>query len=474
MTLKSRLSHRLGLVLGLLLATTAASQKSTLGSGRWEDPDLWHPPGIPASHEDVIVQSGHRVTVTGRKEVHSLTVQAEAGLFGEAWGGDVWIQVSGKIENHGYIAGGRGVSSPEQDLPGGHVILAGDGNADNLGTILGGSGDVDAYGGMVRIHIQGDFKNHPGGRIYGGAGGGITNPSGGEGGMVDIIAFGALENHGLIQGGAGAASDSFLCGPGGFVYLEGKLSAFNTGAIHGGPGGACGAGICGRNGPVMVVGRFVMMEGRAATLMGSTLTVQAEGGPISLHDLSAGAIQAQNGPLIFIAGGNLNLTSNAALTVQRMFAGPHVLVLADSVLMDPGVRLENLIAPTPIIRKRVRVAARTAPRLGQRFDQEIFSPDDASLPYHAATALSNRFGLILDGFGVMPVDKDPLFHMSVRGLPPFLNYIGTLDRTGRSTLTIRIPPAASLMGVDLYTTALVIDPLGGPRNVAPASVVTLR
>lgn len=454
-------------VMVLVLSDGIQSQKYTHGSGCWDDPELWSRPGPPTPRDDVVVAAGHTVILRGPRRVRSLTVETGARLTSGSPGVPVDLVVDRHLVNSGTIAGSPGVRFPETSLPGGSVVLTVGDRVDNHGIVKGGDGSTDAYGGMVRVHCRsGPLVNHQGARIVGGAAGCVTGPGGGEGGLVDLIATGGFENHGLVQGGTGSGSHGAVRGSGGSVYVECGTVRI-TGSILGGESGRSAVALEGPDGSIVVHGGRVALEGRRATLIGAGVTVQADGGPITLRDLSGGAIQATSAPLRLVSSDPIDLRSNPPIPVQRIYGFHGLTVLAESLRLDPGVRAFDLFAPAPALRRRARLRSRAAALLGRRFEQEVHAPDDPECSYQAATAFGRKLGLIIDDLGVLPLDPDPLFRLSTRSLPPFHGYAGRLDRRGRAVTAMDVPELTALTGIAVYSAAVVFD-ASGFRNLTSA------
>jgi hypothetical protein len=450
-----------------VLSAGVQSQIRTRGSGCWDDPELWSLPGPPTARDHVVVAAGHTVVLSGPRRVRSLTVETGARLTSRSLGVPVDLVVDRYLVNAGTIAGSPGVRFPETSLPGGPVVLTVGDRVDNHGIVKGGDGSVDAYGGMVRVHCRsGPVVNHRGGRIVGGAAGRVTRPGGGEGGLVDLIATGGFENHGLVQGGTGGGSRGADRGPGGSVYVECGTARI-TGSILGGEGGRCAVALEGPDGCIVVHGGRVVLEGRRATLIGAGVTLQADGGPITFRDLSGGAIQAKSAPLRLISSDPIDLRSNPPIPVQRIYAFHGLTVLAESLRFDPGVRAGDVFAPAPALRRRARLRSRAAALLGRRLEQELHAPDDPGCSYQAATSFGRKLGLIIDELGVLPLDPDPLFRLSTRSLPPFHGYAGRLDRSGRAVTALDVPDLTALTGIAFYSAAVVFD-ASGFRNLTSA------
>lgn len=405
------------LALGASLAD-AATYRSTK-SGAWGDKDTWTPEGPPGPGDEVIVSSGHTVTTDGkRKQIGTLRIESGGVLVGESPGGGVHIDVDGDVWNAGEIRGADG-------QPGGSVSLHITGDLNNAGKIRGGKGGTQR-GGNVFIQAE-DVAILPFGSIRGG--------DGKDGGHAYVEAEDALiaDDHDITAGqGSTRAQDGEL-----------RLHAEN---------------------------RIVLKNNAVAR--GRNVVIQCAAGPVEIGNVGPAAIDATNGAITVFTGGVLDLRTNPFVPGPRLLAARRVLLLCDQVLTDPNVPVGALVTPQPIVRTRTRVSATTPARIGQTLVHGITSPNDPAAFYHGATALRATTGIDVPGFCLVPLDPGPLFYLSVFGLPPFTSTFGSLDGGGGAQMSVAIPQRTALVGMDLYTTALVFDQ-AGLRNLAPVARVTV-
>ncbi|MBC7773462.1 MAG: hypothetical protein H7210_13275 [Pyrinomonadaceae bacterium] len=226
----TRRQRLLALGAGLMLVSVGASQslavnKTTVSSGRWTNPAIWSPPGVPTAADSVTISAGHTVHVNQNGSfpggaspyvinVPSLTVRAGATLLSDnafANGNTLRIEVSqlnvgpgGAIRgaNGGTIAAGDSVFITNQTGGTQFFLLC-------QGNVLAGNG---VNGGSVRIRqstptVGGSFTVSaptPGtGQI---AAGNNLNPVVGQGGSAEVyirdfaIAL-AGSNDAIVRGG---------------------------------------------------------------------------------------------------------------------------------------------------------------------------------------------------------------------------------------------------------------------------------
>jgi len=332
------------------------------------------------------------------------------------------------------------------------VTITAGGAVDNGGTIKGGSGGVGQ--------------------------GGIISQDGGDGGTVRVNAGGAFTNGGTIQGGHGqdagaSGGDDGDGGDGGGVFIQGGGGSTNTGTIRtGDPGRRNRNGRDGEKKGGLLQGEpITRVSGSGAGVEGGWVTIQTELVSLSLTSLPAMAIQATSGPVTIVSPGRLDLTGNFPLG-PRIVSSTGILILADVVVMDRGVTLADLCQPAPVVRRRARLQSMTPARPGMPYVQVLTAPDDPGATYVCATAFRTAPGLVLDKFAVLPIPPDPLFFLSLQAGPPlFQNYSGVL--LGQAQPTMFIPPLLQLIGVQLHTTAVVLDQ-NGWRNLAPPNQAVIQ
>lgn len=77
--MKTYFSKQLFLIFSFLIACVTAelnaAVKNSLSSGNWSSPSMWFPPGIPQTGDQVIIKSGHVITLDIDAEINSLTIQ---------------------------------------------------------------------------------------------------------------------------------------------------------------------------------------------------------------------------------------------------------------------------------------------------------------------------------------------------------------------------------------------------------------
>jgi len=497
---------RIGVLAALLLLCTLltgapafAGVKIAKGSGAWEDPGNWLPPGVPGLGDDVVIGFGDTVTTDGtRKKIGSLGLQGK--LVGKD-GKDVDLEVTGgvAVSPGAVLEGGKGTRTTPK---GGDVTIDAGGHVENHGTIAGGQSINGRTGGKVDIDSGQDVRNRPTGTIKGGRGGNagdkttnkggtggdvtikgknvdndgtvrgghggvgiggnIVNGPGGDGGRVTVGADDEVDNSGRIEGGdgndAGTGPEPKAAGSGGKVDVTSKNKPTrNTGTIQGGAKGKPHrGGREGRTGDVRIDGKKgVILIGGGAVLHGGDVIIQADDGPMTLSGLGDRAIEAFDGRVVLLSPGRLDLRGTTNGFQPRLAAKRAMLVIADSILVDLGVNLRTLTAPSPDVRRRAQFFAEGGPRIGTPYRLVAWAPEDANHLYFCACALSAVTGVELNGFGRMGVDPDWLFWLSAYSIYPFVNFAGQLDSFGQGTLRLDVPNVAPLVGLKLYFQAVM-------------------
>lgn len=105
-------------------------------------------------------------------------------------------------------------------------------------------------------------------------------------------------------------------------------------------------------------------------------------------------------------------------------------------------------------------------RIGSTGLLGVNAVDGALEPYAFATALSARTGISLPGGRRFPLDPDDLFLATARNLLPtlFQNYRGVLDLAGNAVLKMGVPGIKALVGLEVYTAGLTLNPRS-PGNI---------
>jgi len=108
----------------------------------------------------------------------------------------------------------------------------------------------------------------------------------------------------------------------------------------------------------------------------------------------------------------------------------------------------------------------TPPALGTRYQLKLQSRLDAIKPYQVALAFTPRPGIPTTK-GLIPLTPDPLFFLSISGVPIFRGFSGVLGLQGTATVAIDIPGVSGLRGVHLVMAAVVFDQTGVLRILGP-------
>ena len=108
------------------------------------------------------------------------------------------------------------------------------------------------------------------------------------------------------------------------------------------------------------------------------------------------------------------------------------------------------------------------PRVGQRIDLPISSPLDPGADYVALASFGIQNGLPIGG-RLFALDFDPLLQSSLSLPSIFIDFIGRLDANGTGQCAVQLPNMPGLVGLELYTAYLLIDPtmffgIGGMSN----------
>jgi len=95
-------------------------------------------------------------------------------------------------------------------------------------------------------------------------------------------------------------------------------------------------------------------------------------------------------------------------------------------------------------------------------------PTSPGLAYLAAASFGNKPGIPVGG-RTIPLNPDPLFALTVGGLPPYLNgYAGMLDSNGVSRGSITTPNVPALIGLRFFNAFVVPDP-NSPHGIKTIS-----
>ena len=102
------------------------------------------------------------------------------------------------------------------------------------------------------------------------------------------------------------------------------------------------------------------------------------------------------------------------------------------------------------------------PSIGARYRLRLRVSAEAGAAYQAALALSARPGISLPS-GRIPLAADPLFFLSLSGVPVFQGFSGVLDGSGGATLSVAIPNSRALRGLRVVLAAVTLG-RGGIRR----------
>lgn len=304
-------------------------------------------------------------------------------------GGAIWVTVSGNLSNAGTIQGGDGETDPRGwGGSGGKVEVQVFGDMANNGTIRGGDGadgDPPGNGGKVNLHIHGDTVNNNG-TICGGDGGSASDGSeedGGTGGGVDIWAEGEVKwngeppkagnggdgdgagnggpqnpvtvSHGKITwdpplyfgwGGEGGPAGG-SGGDGSDFVFYGRAMTWTVGYLQGGQGGTGHSpGVDGRDGSIRLSMRERAVIATGTGMKGRDFVANiADGGVMVI----SGTVEATHNITITVAPGSGVLDLRGHLPGTAVIsAGVGIAIRADTILLDPGVTLDQITFPPTV------------------------------------------------------------------------------------------------------------------------------
>jgi len=137
--------------------------------------------------------------------------------------------------------------------------------------------------------------------------------------------------------------------------------------------------------------------------------------------------------------------------------------------VPPGVyQLDHATGPTIVVGG---AAAAVAPIGSRSF--ELCSPQDAGFAYVMAASFSSAAGIPTCA-GRIPLDPDPLLHLSLTRPNSFPGFVGVLDATGRASAQVRLPPN-NLRAAQIVLSFLVLDPSApcGIRRISAPTRTTI-
>ena len=259
-------------VFSVFLAFSAAAgdfKSSGVGTGSWDDPNSWTPPGTPGFGDNVTIQVGHVIRVKGGRLIDKLEIFPGGGLVGDKdvvltvkttvtlhpgsflygadfkgdeRGGDVKITCGGQFDNHGVILAGDSAGASNENRP--NPAEGKKGRKGGDGKITSGTGILIGKTGIIQ---GGDGSK---GGSFG------KTPNGGDGGKCKVKGKKVINDGGIVGGAGGdgqATTPKGHGGEGGKADVPGKTD--NNGAILGGNGGKAPTGMKpGKGGPASANG----------------------------------------------------------------------------------------------------------------------------------------------------------------------------------------------------------------------------
>jgi Leucine-rich repeat (LRR) protein len=358
-------------------------------SGDWNDTSkTWkrlsgNGEAIPTQEDNVRIKRGHSITGVPYTAVKALCIENTGSLkSSDNKGTYLILHAENYLQNKGTIKGQDGASEtgysctgdywsvigkPECAQPGASVILSvGDGSKNlfrNEGVITAGNGgkgkQYSAYGGGVSVY-GGSFINTAtlrgsGGIIIAGKGGDITDSQpgrAGKGGDLSLMAEHYLHHHGEVQIAAGGGGNCNTAsgqvgGNGGNLRLAAPLLVkLGGGDFSTGQGGIN----CSQNGlpgNVFIEPSVISLAGASTKIEGGNVTIfGGKDWVLDLSNVGATVIKATGNITLAVGeGGVINLKNNRGFILE---AGGRVNLFSDTILLDDGVGLNNLIKAASI------------------------------------------------------------------------------------------------------------------------------
>ncbi|MCK5521943.1 MAG: leucine-rich repeat domain-containing protein [Thiomargarita sp.] len=330
----------------------------TVETGNWDDSSgTWadmsgNSTGAPESEDIVLINESHTITGIPFAEIKAL---CNKGTLQSMESQPLKIRGTEGIFNHGDMLGKDGDSGQQ-----GSSIILQTGTLDdngiwqhgfpfyNKGKIqAGNAGNSSGQGGAVQIFGR-DVTNDTEGDIIAGKGGDATSSSGGQGGSIlvfgKLASQGDLVNKGLVSAGDGGNSNSGFGGFGGSiwltasnVYLEGTQQAGNGG--NGNPHGLDG---------FVVIEPHVIALSKGVSITGGDTTIfGGDDWTLDFSGLESTAIESTGN--ITLAVGNNGLVNMTGINGTVLKAAGDVKIFANSILLDDGVELSDVIQAKNIV-----------------------------------------------------------------------------------------------------------------------------
>ncbi len=327
-------------------------------------------PNKPRENDVVRIKNGHAITGIPYARVRALCIEQGGRLESlDDQGTSIEVYASNYIENKGIVKGQNGA---EGKAGAGVYLTSGDWTYPtspfyNEGEIKGGNGGASIQyggnGGPVNVHGDGITNTlHPdgtGGIIIAGKGGditGIQTGRGGDGGRMTVLGVSYIQHFGdvKITAGDGGHCNPLAAAPqtggtGGDVGWNARTYVNVAGTFSAGKGGRnCSTN--GRDGSVYMDPSLISLVSGHTKIEGNNITIF--GGKEWTLDLRN--LNDTNGPVLS-ATGDITLAVGKGGIIDFRGSRGHILkadgwvyIFADTILLDPGMKLSDLIKSSPI------------------------------------------------------------------------------------------------------------------------------
>jgi len=353
----------------------------------WADSNAWYPHRLPTPTDVIRINQDHTIVAQPFAQLAVLCIEAGAQLISaDQQGTPLEIQAYDFIENKGSIRGLAGTDAKAYCFDteasgnlcaqaGASVILKVGRNIShydkredwwwysydsggpvlNLGQIVAGNGgqgyDYGAPGGNAIVLGRNTINQ---GQILGGHGGDIlTEGTAGPGGLTQI--WGKLGGQGHLYNRSGAqafAGDGGNCNPdaegpqsggeGGNLWLVSLPNVHLEGGLHRAGKGGNKCTLNGEEGNVTIEPSLISLAGAQTHIDGNNVTIfGGNDWQLTLTDLNTIVIEAQGDITLAVGdGGIIDFRGNQQPILK---AQGQVNIFADTLLLDEGITLEDLI-----------------------------------------------------------------------------------------------------------------------------------
>ncbi|BAP54903.1 receptor protein kinase-like protein [Thioploca ingrica] len=322
-------------------------------------------PNKPRENDVVRIKNGHAITGIPYARVRALCIDQGGRLESlDDQGTSVEIYASNYIENKGIVKGQNGA---EGKAGAGIYLMSGNWTYPtspfyNEGEIKGGNGGAGIQyggnGGPVNVHGDGItntlHSDGTGGIVIAGKGGditGIQTGKGGDGGRMTVLGVSYIQHFGdvKITAGDGGHCNPLAAAPqtggtGGDVGWNAQTYVNVAGTFSAGKGGRnCSTN--GRDGSVYMDPSLISLVGGHTKIEGNNITIF--GGKEWTLDLRN--LNDTNGPVLSATGditlavGKDGIIDFRGSRGHILKANGHVYIFADTILLDTGMKLSDLI-----------------------------------------------------------------------------------------------------------------------------------